>query len=213
MFSLLNRRTTTTHQAWRIPIRRFVSSSSSSKQQLDQLDSKSNNNDNNALEPLGEEGEWAGCKRSFMQPLKISVRGSDILFNPLFNKGTTFKTGERDRLRLRGLLPARITNIALEKERFLKVLRAEESTIKKNILLEDLHDRNETLYHRILVEEMEEMAPLIYTPTVGQACVEFADRYDEIELWPASQPTSQVDGDTMLAHFVSFLIVYWFIYY
>lgn len=113
-----------------------------------------------------------------MQPLQISARGSDILFNPLFNKGTTFKTGERDRLRLRGLLPARITNIALEKERFLKVLRAEESTIKKNILLEDLHDRNETLYHRILVEEMEEMAPLIYTPTVGQACVEFADRYD-----------------------------------
>ena len=72
----------------------------------------------------------------------------------LFNKGTAFKTGERDRLRFRGLLPARIMNIHLQKERFLQTLRAEESTIKKNILLEDLHDRNETLYHRVLVDHV-----------------------------------------------------------
>ena len=44
-------------------------------------------------------------------------------------------------------------------------------------MLEDLHDRNETLYHRVLVDHIEEMAPLIYTPTVGQACQEFAARY------------------------------------
>ena len=50
----------------------------------------------------------------------------------------------------------------------------ETSNIKKHRILEDLHDRNETLYHRILVDHLEEMAPLIYTPTVGQACKEFA---------------------------------------
>lgn len=133
--------------------------------------------DNDNEEAIPETGEWAGCRRSFMTPLKISVRGTDILHNPLFNKGTAFKTGERDRLRFRGLLPARIMNIHLQKERFLQVLRSEESNIKKNILLEDLHDRNETLYHRVLVDHMDEMAPLIYTPTVGQACVEFASRY------------------------------------
>jgi len=49
--------------------------------------------------------------------------------------------------------------------------------IRKNIILEDLHDRNETLYHRILVDHIEEMAPIIYTPTVGQACKEFGVRY------------------------------------
>lgn len=55
--------------------------------------------------------------------------------------------------------------------------RAEESTIKKNLLLEDLHDRNETLYHRVLVDHIEEVAPIVYTPTVGQACQEFATRF------------------------------------
>ena len=49
--------------------------------------------------------------------------------------------------------------------------------IRKHVILEDLHDRNETLYHRILVDHMEEMAPIIYTPTVGQACNEFALRF------------------------------------
>lgn len=56
-------------------------------------------------------------------------------------------------------------------------LKDEPTNIRKNLLLEDLHDRNETLYHRVLVDNMEEMAPLIYTPTVGQACTEFAQRY------------------------------------
>lgn len=128
-------------------------------------------------EPMPESGEWAGCRISFLAPLSISVRGPDILQDPLFNKGTAFKSGERDRLRFRGLLPARILNIHLQKERFLMTLRKEESNIKRNIMLEDLHDRNETLYHRVLVDHIEEMAPLIYTPTVGQACQEFATRF------------------------------------
>jgi len=68
-------------------------------------------------------------------------------------------------------------NILQQKERFLQTLRAETSKIKQNILLEDLHDRNETLYHRVLVDHTEEMAPLIYTPTVGQACAEFGMRF------------------------------------
>jgi hypothetical protein len=62
-------------------------------------------------EPIPELGEWAGCKRSFMNPLKVSDKGSDILTNPLFNKGVAFKSGERDRLGVRGLLPPRIMNI------------------------------------------------------------------------------------------------------
>jgi len=123
------------------------------------------------------EGEWSMCSRKFMAPLKVPSKGSDILNNPLWNKGTAFKTGEGDRLRLRGLLPPRRLNMLFQKKRFLKTLREQDSAIKKNIALEDLHDRNETLYHRILVDHIEEMAPLIYTPTVGQACKEFGMRY------------------------------------
>lgn len=124
-----------------------------------------------------EDGEWEGCTRRFLPPIKISARGADILTNPLFTKGTAFKSGERDRLRLRGLLPPRIMNIKKQKERILAAVRSEESDIRKNIILEDLHDRNETLYHQVIIEHIEEMAPLIYTPTVGQACKEFGTRY------------------------------------
>lgn len=127
----------------------------------------------------GEEtiGEWTGCTRKFLAPLSVSQRGTEILNNPLFNKFTAFKSGERDRLRFRGLLPPRRVNMKIQKERVLQEIRAEESMIRKHIILEDVHDRNETLYHRILVDHMVEMAPIIYTPTVGQACKEFAMRY------------------------------------
>lgn len=75
------------------------------------------------------------------------------------------------------MLPPRRLNMALQKERFLLGLREEKSMIKKNVMLEDLHDRNETLYHRVIVDHMEEVAPIIYTPTVGQACKEFGMRF------------------------------------
>mmetsp|Transcript_32051 Transcript_32051/g.74877 ORF Transcript_32051/g.74877 Transcript_32051/m.74877 type:complete len:524 (-) Transcript_32051:326-1897(-) len=75
------------------------------------------------------------------------------------------------------MLPAKVMNIAQQKEKFLVELRQEESNIKKNRMLEDLHDLNETLYHRVLVDHIDEMAPLIYTPTVGQACLEFGMRW------------------------------------
>ena len=128
-------------------------------------------------EDVFDDGEWIGCSKKFRAPIKIKVRGADTLTNPLFNKGTAFKMGERDRLRFRGLLPPRVTNLLMQKEKFMETLRLETSNIRKNIMLEDLHDRNETLYHRVLVDHIEEVAPLIYTPTVGQACKEFGDRY------------------------------------
>jgi malate dehydrogenase (oxaloacetate-decarboxylating)(NADP+) len=128
-------------------------------------------------ENISTEGEWAYCSKKFMAPLQVPVRGADILNNPLFNKGTAFKSGECDRLRFRGLVPPRRTNMTVQKNRILQAIRSEDSDIKKNQILEDTHDRNETLYHRILVDHMEEMAPLIYTPTVGQACKEYGMRF------------------------------------
>jgi len=124
-------------------------------------------------------GSEPGAVRSRVHhaPLRISKRGSDILTDPLFNKGTAFKAGERDRLRIRGLVPPRRMSMKLQLEKFMVRIREERSNIKKHLLLEDLHDRNETLYHRILSDYIEEVAPIVYTPTVGQACAEFGERY------------------------------------
>jgi malic enzyme len=83
----------------------------------------------------------------------------------------------------------------MQKERFLLQLRAETSNIHKNLMLEDLHDTNETLYHRILVEHLDEMAPLVYTPTVGQACQEFAYRFKK----PRGMYFSEHDRGNMAA--------------
>ena len=53
----------------------------------------------------------------------------------------------------------------------------DKAAIRKNLYLQDLHNRNETLYHRVLVDNVEELAPLIYTPTVGHVCQQFGDQY------------------------------------
>jgi malate dehydrogenase (oxaloacetate-decarboxylating)(NADP+) len=97
--------------------------------------------------------------------IKTKTKKNNIIFSNLIKP----KPG--------GLLPPRRANMTIQIKRILNAIRSEESDIKKNIILEDLHDRNETLYHRILVDYMEEMAPLIYTPTVGQACKEFGIRF------------------------------------
>ncbi|GMI06275.1 hypothetical protein TrVE_jg13520 [Triparma verrucosa] len=115
--------------------------------------------------------------RKFKAPLQVPKRGVDILHDPLFNKGTAFKSGERDRLRFRGLLPPRRLTMDMQAKRMLQAIRDNNSDIGKNKCIEDLHDRNETLYHRLLVDNIEELAPIIYTPTVGQACKEFGTRF------------------------------------
>jgi len=130
-----------------------------------------------AEEGVSADGEWKGCTRRFLPPIQVSVRGRDILQNGLYNKGTAFKSGERDRLHFRGLLPPRIMNLKTQQQRFVAAMRAEPSMIRKHLMLEDLHDRNETLYHRVIIDHIEEVAPLIYTPTVGQACMEFGKLY------------------------------------
>eukprot|EP01013_Petalomonas_cantuscygni_P015827 TRINITY_DN32740_c0_g1_i1.p1 TRINITY_DN32740_c0_g1~~TRINITY_DN32740_c0_g1_i1.p1 ORF type:complete len:605 (+),score=127.19 TRINITY_DN32740_c0_g1_i1:58-1872(+) len=116
-------------------------------------------------------------KRTWWPPIRATKRGRDLIMDPLFNKGVAFKHAERDRLDLRGLLPPRRLPMQLQIERFLTYMRSLPTPIAKNRALEDLHDRNETLYHRILVDYIEEVAPLVYTPVVGKACLEFSSQY------------------------------------
>jgi malate dehydrogenase (oxaloacetate-decarboxylating)(NADP+) len=100
-------------------------------------------------------------------------RGVDLLHDPVLNKGTAFTEAERDGLGLRGLLPARVFTQEGQVTRVLENIRRKTSDIEKYIFLVSLQDRNETLFYRVVMENVEEMVPLIYTPTVGQGCQEF----------------------------------------
>ncbi len=105
------------------------------------------------------------------------VRGKDILRNPTLNKGTGFTAEERDGLGLRGLLPYNRCSQKVQMERILGHLRRKDSDIERYIALNALQDRNEQLYFRVLMEHVDELMPIVYTPTVGEACREFASIY------------------------------------
>ena len=100
-------------------------------------------------------------------------RGPQLLVDPLWNKGTAFTDAERDLLGLRGLLPPRVFTLAEQVQRSLGAVRRKQDAIEKYIYLTNLQNRNEVLFYRLLVDHIEEMVPLIYTPTVGQACQEY----------------------------------------
>lgn len=100
----------------------------------------------------------------------VAKSGVDILNDSRLNKGTAFTEHERVRLRLRGLLPARVDTIEEQLTRTMENYRAKPNDLERHIYLTALHDRNETLFYRMLIEHMEEMMPIVYTPTVGQAC-------------------------------------------
>lgn len=100
-------------------------------------------------------------------------RGVDLLHDPVLNKGTSFTQAERQALGLRGLLPPRPANLGEQARRALENVRRKTSDIEKYLALVSLQDRNETLFYRVVMDNLEEMMPLIYTPTVGQACQEY----------------------------------------
>jgi len=101
------------------------------------------------------------------------LRGLDLLRDPTLNKGTAFTAAERDALALRGLLPSIELTQEQQATRFLENLRRLSDDLEKYIALNALHDRNEALFFRVICDNIDEMQPLIYTPTVGLACQRF----------------------------------------
>jgi malate dehydrogenase (oxaloacetate-decarboxylating)(NADP+) len=97
-------------------------------------------------------------------------RGLALLRDPLLNKGTAFTDAERDALGLRGFLPAHILSMEEQVARVLTNLRSLPNDLEKYIALNSLHDRNEALFFRVVCDNIDEIQPLIYTPTVGLAC-------------------------------------------
>jgi malate dehydrogenase (oxaloacetate-decarboxylating)(NADP+) len=103
----------------------------------------------------------------------IWQRGTALLTNSLLNKGTAFTERERDALGLRGLLPPRVFTLDEQVARVLANVRRKDNALEKYIFLTTLQNRNETLFYRVMQDHAEEMIPIIYTPTVGQACLEY----------------------------------------
>ena len=104
---------------------------------------------------------------------RSTVRGIALLRDPLLNKGTAFTEQERDTYGLRGLLPAHVLSMEAQAKRVMTNLRRLPNDLDKYVALNALHDRNEALFFCVVSEHIDEIQPLIYTPTVGLACQRF----------------------------------------
>ncbi len=111
------------------------------------------------------------------EPLYIPYAGPALLETPLLNKGSAFSHDERVAFNLSGLLPPRYETIEEQLERCWAQYSSFGEPINKHIYLRAIQDTNETLYYRLIQEHIEEMMPIIYTPTVGDACEQFSDIY------------------------------------
>lgn len=102
------------------------------------------------------------------------LQGKALLTNPVHTKSTAFTRSEREHYGLRGLLPYDVASMDKQKERVLGSMRSKNSDIEKYIFLNALLERNQRLFYRTLIDHVQEIMPLVYTPTVGEACKQFA---------------------------------------
>jgi malate dehydrogenase (oxaloacetate-decarboxylating) len=109
--------------------------------------------------------------------IEVPLKGEFLCEHPMYNKGTAFPEDERDRLDLCGLLPDGVASLSLQKQRTFESYSVKSSDLEKYIYMLSLQDRNETLYYALLLDHLEEMLPIVYTPTVGKACQQFSHLY------------------------------------
>jgi Malic enzyme len=110
-------------------------------------------------------------------PLYIPYSGPALLTTPLLNKGSAFTQEERASFNLTGLLPPRYETIEEQAERCYRQYLSFDTPMNRHIYLRAIQDKNETLFYRLVQDHLEEMMPIIYTPTVGEACERFSDIY------------------------------------
>ena len=137
--------------------------------------------------------------------LQVRARGRRVLRNPVANRGTAFTHEERAELELSGLLPGQVSTIEEQMRRTYAQYSRSPSPLAKYIYLSQLRDRNEVLFYRVLSEHLEEMLPIVYTPTIGEAIERFSHEYvgqrglflsiDHPELVEQSLANYELDGD------------------
>jgi malate dehydrogenase (oxaloacetate-decarboxylating) len=104
-------------------------------------------------------------------------RGHALLDNPYRTRGTAFSEEDRARLGLLGLLPPQVETLEQQAERAYEAFQTRASELDRHIYLRALQDTNEVLFYRLLLDHVEEMMPIVYTPTVAQACEQFSHIY------------------------------------
>src|SRR6201982_1073004 len=109
--------------------------------------------------------------------LPVGLRGMDLLDTPVWNKGTAFDERERAAFGLHGLLPPHVEVLQQQSGRAYEVFSTKKTDLGRHIYLRQLQDSNETLFYRLMLDHIEEMMPIVYTPTVGLACQQFSHIY------------------------------------
>jgi malate dehydrogenase (oxaloacetate-decarboxylating) len=105
------------------------------------------------------------------------LRGVELLDTPIWNKGTAFAVAERTAFGLQGLLPPHIESLEQQSTRAYEGFKVKTTDLERHIYVRQLQDNNETLFYRLLLDHVEEMLPIVYTPTVGLACQQFSHIY------------------------------------
>jgi len=109
-----------------------------------------------------------------LRTVRTALSGYELLNDPLLNKGTAFTEAERDAFELHGLLPPHVAALDYQVKRRIDAFRSLGSDIQKYVFLRGLQDTNETLFYAVLTRNIEEMMPVVYTPTVGLGCQSFS---------------------------------------
>ena len=120
-----------------------------------------------------EKSRFAEAREKILARMLGFPVGVALLRDPVLNKDGAFTEAEREQLGLRGLLPARVQTMEEQVQRTLENLRKKPNDLEKYIFMTGLQVRNKTLFYRVVIDYIEEMMPIIYTPTVGQACLEY----------------------------------------
>lgn len=109
--------------------------------------------------------------------LETALRGAELLATPPLNKGVAFTEKERKELGLTGLLPPAVLTLEEQARRAYEQFSSQPSDLSKNVTLSALYDRNEVLFYRLLTDHLQEMLPIVYTPTVGLAIQRYSNEY------------------------------------
>jgi malate dehydrogenase (oxaloacetate-decarboxylating) len=109
-----------------------------------------------------------------VKTVETALSGYELLNDPLLNKGTAFTDAERDEFDLHGLLPPHVATLDWQEKRRLDAFRGLGHDMQKYVFLRGLQDTNETLFYALLTRNIEEMMPIVYTPTVGHGCQQFS---------------------------------------